>query len=220
MTKAEFTQEILRRTGHLSRAEVDKWISFYSECVDDRMEEGMDEAEAVARLGNMEDILKSMEQETPGAALPSVYTASPDTYPAPSDAYTESPRPKKEHRTLWKVLAICGSPLWLPVAAGLAVAVLALYLSLWAVLLALYIVVASFGFAALVGLGNAVWAFDRAAVPTGLLLLGAAFVCLGLCLLLIPAAVACTRGLVWLALWLVRLCRRPFTPKAPQPAVC
>ena len=93
MTKAEFTQEILRRTGHLSRAEVDKWISFYSECVDDRMEEGMDEAEAVARLGNMEDILKSMEQETPGAALPSVYTASPDTYPAPSDAYTESPCP-------------------------------------------------------------------------------------------------------------------------------
>ena len=93
MTKTEFTQEILRRTGHLSRAEVDKWISFYSECVDDRMEEGMDEAEAVAGLGNMEDILKSMEQETPGAALPSVYTASPDTYPAPSDAYTESPRP-------------------------------------------------------------------------------------------------------------------------------
>ena len=213
MTKTEFTQEILRRTGHLSRAEVDKWISFYSECVDDRMEEGMDEAEAVAGLGNMEDILKSMEQETPGATLPSAYTAPPD-------AYTESPRPKKEHRILWKVLAICGAPLWLPVAAGLAVAALALYLSLWIVLLALYIVVASFGFAALVGVGNAVWAFARAVVPTGLLLLGAALVCLGLGLLLIPAAVACTRGLVWLALWLVRLCRRPFTPKAPQPAAC
>ena len=52
MTKREFLEKLNERTARLSEAERDKLLEYYGEIIDDRMEEGLTEAEAVAALGD------------------------------------------------------------------------------------------------------------------------------------------------------------------------
>ena len=56
MTKQAFLEELRRLTGGLSAGEQARLIDYYSEMIDDRMEEGIPEAEAVAALGSPADI--------------------------------------------------------------------------------------------------------------------------------------------------------------------
>lgn len=52
MTKHEFLDMLNKLTSHLSEAERDRLLEYYGEIIDDRMEEGLSEAEAVAALGD------------------------------------------------------------------------------------------------------------------------------------------------------------------------
>lgn len=52
MTKREFLEMLNERTSCLSEAERDRLLEYYGEIIDDRMEEGLTEAEAVAALGD------------------------------------------------------------------------------------------------------------------------------------------------------------------------
>ena len=52
MTKREFLDMLNRQTSLLPEAERDRLLEYYGEIIDDRMEEGLTEAEAVAALGD------------------------------------------------------------------------------------------------------------------------------------------------------------------------
>lgn len=52
MTKHEFLEMLNNLTSHLSEAERGRLLEYYGEIIDDRMEEGLSEAEAVAALGD------------------------------------------------------------------------------------------------------------------------------------------------------------------------
>lgn len=52
MTKREFLDELKRLTGAMSGGEQARLLAYYAEMIDDRMEEGVPEAEAVAALGD------------------------------------------------------------------------------------------------------------------------------------------------------------------------
>ena len=52
MTKREFLEMLNERTSCLSEAERGRLLEYYGEIIDDRMEEGLTEAEAVAALGD------------------------------------------------------------------------------------------------------------------------------------------------------------------------
>ncbi|MBQ6348735.1 MAG: DUF4097 family beta strand repeat protein [Clostridia bacterium] len=52
MTKREFLEMLNERTSCLSEAERDRLLEYYGEIIDDHMEEGLTEAEAVAALGD------------------------------------------------------------------------------------------------------------------------------------------------------------------------
>ena len=66
MKKAEFLALLRERLADFSNEDAEKSAAFYSEMIDDRMEEGMTEEEAVAALGNLDDIVRSIRQETHG----------------------------------------------------------------------------------------------------------------------------------------------------------
>lgn len=57
MTKAEFLEELKKRLHGISKADRERSVDFYAEMIDDRMEDGMTEAEAVANVGNLEQIV-------------------------------------------------------------------------------------------------------------------------------------------------------------------
>ena len=52
MTKREFLEMLNKLTSRLSESERDRLLEYYGEIIDDRMEEGLSEAEAVAALGD------------------------------------------------------------------------------------------------------------------------------------------------------------------------
>ena len=56
MSKQEFLSRLLQALSGLPEDDVAERIAFYSESIDDRIEEGMSEEEAVACVGSVEEI--------------------------------------------------------------------------------------------------------------------------------------------------------------------
>ena len=195
MTKADFLQLLERALMQLSEEERQKNLEYYSELLDDMMEEGMTEAEATAKLGSPAQIAQNILQEMPLSKLVSTRM-----------------KPKSGWTPLAIVLAVVGSPVWVPLLLACGAIVLALFVSIWAL-----------GFAAVavvIGLAVAVVAAPiiaiRAAIltlPLGLLLLGAGLVLLGLCVLGGLMAVELCKLLWQLTVWLAHQIKGLFIRK-------
>ena len=68
MTKQEFLSELRRLTGALTEQERARLAEYYSEMIDDRVEEGVPEEEAVAALGDPADIAREFASDGPREA--------------------------------------------------------------------------------------------------------------------------------------------------------
>ena len=64
MNKKEFLAALRAGLAGLPEADVQHWLDFYSEIIDDRMEEGMTESEAVADVGSVHTIVTQILSET------------------------------------------------------------------------------------------------------------------------------------------------------------
>ena len=109
MTKEVFLQRLSDRLSGLPRAEREEQVNFYSEMIDDRMEEGLSQEEAVAAVGSADEIAGQILAET------------------------GREEPKKKGNTGKTVLIIAGSPVWFPVAFSLYISLWSVAVSLWAV---------------------------------------------------------------------------------------
>ena len=56
MCKQEFLSQLRARLGGLPHRDVEERLNFYGEMIDDRMEEGRSEDEAVSDIGSVEEI--------------------------------------------------------------------------------------------------------------------------------------------------------------------
>ena len=65
MTKREFLEAIRKGISTLSTDDINKSIRYYSEMIDDRIEDGVSEEEAVAAMGNPDDVIAEILSETP-----------------------------------------------------------------------------------------------------------------------------------------------------------
>lgn len=195
MSKADFLRLLERALAQLSEEERQKNLEYYSELLDDMMEEGMTEAEATAKLGSPNQIAQSILQEMPLGKLVSTRI-----------------KPKSGWTPLAIVLAVVGSPVWVPLLLAAVAVVLAVFVSIWAL-----------GFAAVavvLGLVVAVVATPIIAIraatltlPVGLLLLGAGLVLLGLCVLGGLMAVELCKLLWQLTVWLAHKVKGLFIRK-------
>ena len=97
MTKAEFLAAVEGCLRGLSQSDIQKSLEYYSEMIDDRMEEGMSEADAVAAMGPIPEIVNQILMDLP---LPKLVRART--------------RPSRTVR-MWEILLlVLGSPVWLP----------------------------------------------------------------------------------------------------------
>lgn len=99
-------------------------VSFYEEAIDDRIEEGMSEEDAVSAMGPVGITAEMILEE-----LPAVPRAVAKTR-------------RKSPVLLW-VLAIAGSPVWVPLAAAFLIAAVAVYLCIWIVAACIWAVAAA-----------------------------------------------------------------------------
>ena len=123
MNKQEFLARLENGLSGLPQEEAAERLTFYSEMIDDRMEDGLSEEEAVAEIGSVDAIVSQLMEETP--------VPSPDEEPL---------RPKRRLRAWEIVLLVLGSPLWLSVLAVAFAVVLTAFLTIWVVILSLWAV--------------------------------------------------------------------------------
>ena len=181
MTKNDFLTELRAALEGLPEEDVEKSLEYYSEMIDDRIEDGLSEEEAVADLGSIEDIRAQIVKDTPITKL-----------------IKEKIKPKRTLSGLEITLLIVGFPIWFPLLASAAATLFSIWFSLWAVVISFYAVEAAFMASAVGGIIAAVVMLTVGNSLSGLFLLGCSLACVGLGILWIFVCKYSTKGLVWL----------------------
>lgn len=104
MTKKEFLRRLKRGLSPLDRYERQRISDYYAEMIDDRIECGKTEEEAVEEIGSPETIARNTLSEAGIEAIEG------ESWFRKSDG---------KIKTVWIVLLIVGSPLWFGLACGL-----------------------------------------------------------------------------------------------------
>ncbi len=115
MNKQEFLEELRKGLCGLPSDDIEERISFYNEMIDDRIEEGLTEEEAIKELGDTDEIISQILDDTPLTKI------------------IKEKMKKKIYLPAWViVLIIIGSPIWASILGSLLSVVLSVYISLWA----------------------------------------------------------------------------------------
>lgn len=185
MNRTEYLGKLAAQIATLPDEEITRSLAFYSEAIDDRMEAGLSEEEAVAQL------------EPPAVAARTIIEELPIVPRAVAVT-------RRRSETLFLTLAIIGSPIWLSLAIGVVGAAAGIYIAIWAMVFALWAIVICFAAGPLLGIGMLIWdlatmGFTTGAFANGLWQFGVGLILGGLGLLLIRPTIAATRGLAGLS---------------------
>ncbi len=126
MNKQEFIKELGGLLSGLPSEEIEQRLEFYSEMIDDKVEEGVSEEEAVGELGDAVEIAAQIKADVPLVKL-----------------VKEKMKPKKKLSALEIVLIVLGSPIWLSLLIAALAVVFAVYVVIWSVVISLWAVFAS-----------------------------------------------------------------------------
>lgn len=170
MRKSEFLRSLKSALRGIKRSEREKYLAYYSELIDDKIEEGMSEEQAVASLGSIDSIVMDLTRDA-----------------------EERGMLKNRLNPLTITLIIIGSPLWISLVAVVFSLLIALYAVLWSMLAAF----ASVVFALMVSVLAAVLYFIlNGFTPTAMFVFGGSMVCGALGVLLIKPLIAAVKWTV------------------------
>lgn len=188
MSKQEFLAELRKSLSGLPQGDIEERVSFYGEMIDDRMEEGLSEEDAVSEVGSVDEIVAQVVADIPLTKIAK-----------------ERIRHKRRLSVGEIVLLVLGSPMWFSLGIAAFAVILSLYISLWAVIISLW---AAFGSVAACALGCTVAGVIFACsgnVLTGIAMIGAGIVCVGLSIFIFYGCRAATKGILILtkkmAIW-------------------
>ena len=188
MNKQKFLIRLKKALRGCSATEIQNRLAFYSEMIDDRVEEGLSEKEAIQAIGNPVQIAEEIRMEL-----------------------GEKKKDRRPLSTGAKILIALGSPIWLSLLIAAAVVVFALAVSAGAVMISLFAVMFSvlislyasalaLGAVAAAGLiASVLCAFGSLKIDLWIWL-GLSFVCAGLCIWLVILCVPIGK-------WMLRIVR-------------
>lgn len=192
MHKQEFLHALREKLSGFPQADIEERLTFYGEMIDDRIEEGISEEEAVNAIGPVDEVVSQILAETPLTRI-----------------VKEKIKPKRKMRTWEIVLLILGFPLWFPLLIAAAAVLLSLYVVLWSLLISLWAIEVGLWVAALGMLVGAVGLFITRQTVPAFGALGIALILAGLSIPLFLACTAASKGVVKLtkkiAVWLKSL---------------
>lgn len=181
MNQQTFLSQLRQGFSGLPQEEIEARLAFYSEMIDDQMEDGIPEEDAVLNVGSVEDIVAQAVEEVPLVKIA-----------------RERIRPKKPLRSVEILLLVLGSPIWLSLGIAVLAVIFACCVSIWAIVVALWAVFAALAAGSLAALAGCVVLAVRGHVVTGVAALAAGLVSIGLTIFLLFAGKGCTLG-VWQA---------------------
>lgn len=169
MNKQEFLSEIRSRLAGLSQEDINKSVDYYSEMIDDRMEDGLSEEDAVQELGSAEDIAAAVLMDIP---FPKLVRERVNTGRMPG--------------ILEIVLIVLGFPIWGSLLVAAVCVIFSLYMVFFGMLIAVYAVGLSLVICAVGGILGMIVMICTGRVPAALFLLGAGLISAGMAVLIIP----------------------------------
>ena len=182
MSKQEFLVQLRKGLSGLPQEDIEERVIFYSEMIDDRMEEGVTEEEAVAAVGSAQEIVAQVVAEIPFAKIAK-----------------ERMKSKRQLRVGEIVLLVLGSPIWLSLGIAVFAVILSLYISLWAVIISLWAVFASFA-ACFIGGALACVIFAAGGNgAAGVAMLAAGIICAGFSIFMFYGCKVATKGILILS---------------------
>lgn len=179
MDKQAFLTALRSGLSGLPQDDIEERLTFYGEMIDDRMEEGLSEEEAVAAIGEVSEIVRQAVADTPLAKIAK-----------------ERIRPKRRLKTWEIVLLALGSPIWLSLAIAAAAVLFAVIVSLWSVILSLWSVFASLAVSAVAAVPTGAFFAVGGHGAAGLAMLSAGLVCAGLTILLFFGCMGAMKGIL------------------------
>ena len=174
MTKKEFLSELRSKLQGLPPADIDERVSFYEEMINDRIDEGKSEEEAISEIGSVDDIVREIAKDTPLVKL-----------------VKEKMKPKRRVKAWEIVLLVVGFPLWFP----LLITIIALlgvgYILLWTLAIVSY----SVEFAFLAGFGSGTVGSIMSVIEgnINLMTIGSTILCLAGACLFVFACISATK---------------------------
>jgi len=177
MSKQEFLAQLRKGLSGLPQDDIEERLTFYSEMIEDRKEEGLSEEEAVSAVGTVDEIVTQVVAETPFAKIAK-----------------ERIKSKRRLSAGEIVLLALGSPIWLSLGIAAFAVILSLYISLWAVIISLWAVFASFAACSIGGVLACVVFIVDGNGASGLAMLSAGIVCAGLAIFMFYGCKAATKG--------------------------
>lgn len=197
MTKNEFLNKLTESLSGLPQEEIKKSIDYYSEIIDDAVEDGEGEAAVIERLGSINDIAEKIINETP---LRKFVKEDVKNYNISLSVI---------------LLLIIGSPVWLPILTAAFAVVFSLYISIWSVVVSLFAV-----FAALVLSGVALLIGSPFLLPVkpieAMFAFGAALVCAGLSVFVFYLSVWSAKITIKLTVFIARKIKDIFIKKGSE----
>ena len=179
MNKQEFLTQLRKGLSGLPQNDIDERIVFYSEMIDDRIEEGLFEEEAVAQVGSVDEIVAQIIAETPFTKIAK-----------------ERIKPKRQLKTWEIVLLALGSPIWFSLAIAAISVVFSLYVSLWSVVISFWAVFVSLAACSVGGLvASAILAIFGKGLA-GVAMFSAGLICGGLSIFTFFGCKAATKGVI------------------------
>jgi len=196
MNKQSYLEDIKTNLKGLPQSDIDHWIEYYSEMIDDRLEDGMTEDEAISAIGTPQEISEQILLETP---FPKLIKAKV--------------KPSRALRAWEIVLLVLGSPLWISLLAAAFAVVLSLYIAIWAVIISLYAVDLALAVSGLAGIAASLVIIFTGGFSPALFLFGCGVFCIGLALLMFLLCNISAVGAVKLCVLMFRGIKRIFIKK-------
>ena len=165
MTKSEFLEKLKSGLHGLPDKELQSSLEYYGEMIDERIESGLSEEEAISQLGDPETVAREILLDLP---LPTLIKQN---------------YKRKSPWTAWEiVLLVLGSPLWLSLGLTAVALVFTLYALLWVVVAVLWTVDIAVGVAGLAGFLSA-FPLLLSSFPNALFNFGLGILCAGVAVL-------------------------------------
>lgn len=183
MNKQQFFQTVSSRLSGLPQSDVEKSLDYYGEMIDDCIEDGLTETQAVMAMGSIDDIVAQILAD---ASVLKTEKTKTDGHSRPL-------------RGLEIALLVLGAPVWLPLLLAAVAIVLSLYIVLWSVVVTLYAADLSLAAGGVVGIAGAVVLALTGEFVQGLLLAGMGLVCVGAAALLFFGSNRITMGILKLS---------------------
>ena len=179
MNKQTFLTELRKALSGLPREDVEERLAFYGEMIDDRVEEGASEEDAIAGIGTVNEIASQIVSDVPITKI-----------------VKERIKPKRAIKAWQTVLVILGFPLWFSLFAAAASVLLSIYAVIWSLVISLWAVESSMISASAGCIIVTVVYAVRGFPVQGAAAFGLGLFCAGLSMFLVSGCFAASKGVV------------------------